>query len=166
MTPTSAAGNLQPPDIRDRLRRDHELALAELEALRRESDERRRDAMLRDTRRAWMIHTLAEETVVYRALEGVESAGRPGSDAGRRFVEHELIEGVFEKLARRKSAASEWSARLEIARSLVMRRVEAERDVLIPELAQRFDAATLEEMARQFESACAKLTVLEEAKVL
>lgn len=164
MTLKSAAVTAQPPDIRDRLRRDHELALAEFEALRRERDEHRRHGMLRDTQRAWMIHTLAEESVVYRALEGVESAGKPDSDAGRRFVEHELIEGVFERLAHGKSATPEWNARLEVARELVMRRVEAERDVLFPALARRFDAATLEEMARQFESACAKLTVLEEAK--
>jgi hypothetical protein len=164
MTLKSAAGNPQPPDIRDRLRRDHELALAELDALRREGEEHRRNARLRDTRRAWMIHTLAKEIVVYRALEGVESAGKPGSDAGRRFVEHELIEGVFDRLARAKSAASEWNARLEVARVLVLRRVEAERVVLFATLARRFDAQALEEMARQFESACAKLTVLEEAK--
>lgn len=164
MTLTSAAADSQPQDIRDRLRRDHELALAELEALRRERDEHRRHAMLRDMRRAWMIHTLAKESVVYRALEGVESAGKPGSDAGRRFVEHELTEGVFARLARGMSAASEWIARLEVARELVMRRVEAERDLLFPALAWRFDAATLVEMGRQFESACAKLTVLEEAK--
>ena len=164
MTLKSAAGNPRPPDIRDRLRRDHELALAELDALRRERDEHRRDARLRDTRRAWMIHTLAKESVVYRALEGVESAGKPGSDAGRRFVEHGLIEGVFERLARARSAASEWNARLEIARELVMGRVESERDVLFAALARRFDAEALEEMASQFESACAKLTVLEEAK--
>lgn len=164
MTLKSAAGSPQPPDIRDRLRRDHELALAELDALRRERDEHRRDAMLRDTRRAWMIHTLAKESVVYRALEGVESAGKPGSDAGRRFVGHELIEGVFERLARAGSAATEWNAHLEVARELVMRGGEAERDVLFAALARRFDAATLEEMARQFDSACDKLTVLEDAK--
>jgi hemerythrin-like domain-containing protein len=115
--------------------------------------------MLRDLRRAWIVHTLAEETVVYRALEGVEAA-----NAGRRFVEHELIEGLFDKLTRAKAGSSEWRARLEIARELIMRHIEAEHEVLFPALAQRFDAAALAEMARQFESACAKLTMLEEAK--
>jgi hemerythrin superfamily protein len=159
MTTTSAAGEPPATDIRDQLRRDHQLALAELEALRRECEEHRCIAMLRDLRRAWIVHTLAEETVVYRALEGVE-----GANAGRRFVEHELIEGLFDKLTRTKAGTSEWRARLEVARELIMRHIEAEHEVLFPALAQRFDAAALAEMARQFESACAKLTLLEEAK--
>jgi hemerythrin superfamily protein len=159
MTTTSAAGEPQTADIRDQLRRDHELALAELEALRRECEGHRCNAMLRDLRRAWIVHTLAEETVVYRALEGVEAA-----NASRRFVEHELIEGLFDKLTRTKAGTSEWRARLEVLRELIMRHIEAEHEVLFPALAQRFDAATLAEMAHQFESACAKLTLLEEAK--
>ena len=55
-------------DIRDQLRRDHETALAELQALRNETEEARCHASLRRMRRAWVIHALAEETVVYRAL--------------------------------------------------------------------------------------------------
>jgi hemerythrin superfamily protein len=162
---TKSGGGAPPPaDIRDQLRRDHELAHAELEALRRERDDSRCHAMLRDLRRAWMIHTLAEETVVYRALEGVEAANEPDSGAGRRFVEHELIEGLFDKLTRTRINSSEWKARLEVARELIMRHIEAEHEVLFPALAQRFDAANLHELSRQFESACAKLTILEEAK--
>jgi hemerythrin superfamily protein len=164
MTTTSGAVERATPDIRDQLRRDHELALAELEALRQESDEHRCRSMLADMRRTWMVHTLAEETVVYRSLEGVEAANEPGSGAGRRFVEHELIEGLFEKLTQTKPGKSEWHARLEVARELIMRHIEAEHEVLFPALAQRFDAAALAELARQFESACAKLTLLEEAK--
>ena len=45
-----------------------------------------------------------------------------------------------------------------------MRHIEVEHEVLFPALALRFDAAALAEMAQQFESACAKLTLLEEAK--
>jgi hemerythrin-like domain-containing protein len=164
MTTTSAAGEAPATDIRDQLRRDHELALAELEALRRESEEHRCNTMLRELRRAWIVHTLAEETVVYRALEGVEAANEPDSGAGRRFIEHELIEGLFDKLTRTKPGSSEWRARLDIARELIMRHIEVEHEVLFPALAQRFNAATLAEMARQFETACAKLTLLEEAK--
>ena len=57
-------------DIRNQLRRDHESALAELDALRGEADDRRCRFLLQRVRRAWMIHALAEEAVVYRALEG------------------------------------------------------------------------------------------------
>jgi hemerythrin superfamily protein len=161
MEMTSAGEEAPPTDIRDQLRRDHELALAELEALRRESDERRCHAMLGDLRQTWKIHTLAEETVVYRALENIEATDDP---AGRRFVEHELIEGLFDKLTRTRADTSEWRARVEVARELIMRHVEAEREVLLPALALRLDSARLVEMGRQFEIACAKLTMLEEAK--
>jgi hemerythrin-like domain-containing protein len=120
--------------------------------------------MLRDLRQAWKIHTLAEEIVVYRALESVEAANDSDSLAGRRFVEHELIEGLFDKLSRGKVRTSEWKARLDVLRELLMRHIEAEHEVLLPALAQRFDAQHLAEMARQFDSACAKLAMLEEAK--
>jgi len=56
-------------DILDQLRRDHGKALAELDAIDAEGDARRCLARLARVRRAWMIHALAEETVVYRALE-------------------------------------------------------------------------------------------------
>jgi hemerythrin superfamily protein len=162
MKMTFARVKVPPTDIRDQLRRDHELALAELDALRRESDEHRCHAMLGDLRQAWKIHTLAEETVVYRALENVEATD--DSDSGRRFVDHELIEGLFDKLTRTKAGISEWRARVEVARELIMRHIEAEHEVLLPALAQRLDSTRLFEMGRQFESACAKLTMLEEAK--
>src|SRR6186713_1885498 len=60
----------QVMDIREQLRRDHAKALAELTAVGAEADERRAQARLARLRHAWMLHALAEETVVYRALEG------------------------------------------------------------------------------------------------
>jgi hypothetical protein len=153
---------MPPADIRDRLRRDHALALAELEALRCEGDVIRCGTMLRDMRRAWMIHTLAEETVVYRALEGVESANDSGAD--RRFTEHEVIENLFGCLSRTPAGSIEWEARLTGAREFIMRHIEAEDAALLPLLGQRYDAATLVDMGRNFDSARAKLTLLEQAK--
>jgi hemerythrin superfamily protein len=158
------AGAVAPVDIRDQLRRDHEKALAELEALRREDDEQRCHALLAELRRAWVIHALAEETVVYRALEGVEAANDPHSRSAERFVEHELIEGLFDKLAQTKARGSQWNARLSVARELMMRHIEAEHEVLLPQLAQRFDAEARHALGKQFEMARAKLTLLEEAK--
>jgi hemerythrin superfamily protein len=88
-------------DIRDHLRKDHESVLAELDALRSDCDGQRCLEMLRRLRRSWMTHALAEETVVYRALEGVEAANDSRSTrADERFVEHELVEGLFDKLSR------------------------------------------------------------------
>jgi len=150
-----SAAQLAPTDIRDRLRRDHEEVLAELEALRAGGDG---EAL----RRRWVIHALAEETVVYRAVEGLEGDERKRAD--ERFVEHELVEGLFDKLSRSRPGSSEWVARLGVARELIMRHIETEHEDLFPQLAQRFDAEGLDEMGEQFASARDKLTLLEEAK--
>ncbi len=160
------AGRSNSPgrDIRDQLRRDHESALADLEALRAETADLRCHAILRRLRRAWVIHALAEETVVYRALEGAEAAAESKTRADERFIEHELVEGLFEKLSRCSPGSLEWHARINVARGLILRHVETEHDDMFAQLAQRFDEATLVEMGRRFELARDKLTLLEEAK--
>ena len=151
-------------DIRDQLRRDHELALAEIDALRAEDDDHRCRFRLKQLRRAWMIHALAEETVVYRALEGAEAAGSSGSRADERFVEHELVENVFDKLSAGRPRTLEWRARLNVVRDLMARHIETEHEETFTQLAERFDAEELCELGRRFQLARAKLTMLEEAK--
>ena len=151
-------------DIRDQLRQDHQSVLAELEALRSERDEKRCLAGLRQLRRSWVIHALAEETVVYRALEGIEAANDSSSRADERFVEHELVEGLFEKLTRSRPGTLEWHARINVARDLIRRHIETEHVDTFDALARRFDAAQLAEMGSQFQLARDKLTMLEEAK--
>jgi hemerythrin-like domain-containing protein len=149
-------------DIRDQLRQDHESVLAELEALRSERDEKRCLARLRQLRRSWVIHALAEETVVYRALEG--EAANDGSRADERFVEHELVEGLFDKLTRSRPGTLEWHARLNVARDLIRRHIETEHADTFGALEKRFDAEQLAEVGRRFQLARDKLTMLEEAK--
>jgi hemerythrin superfamily protein len=151
-------------DIRDQLRRDHESVLAELESLRAEKDEQRCLAMLRQLRRSWVIHALAEETVVYRAIEGLEAANDSNSRADERFVEHELVEGLFDKLTRSRPGTLEWHARLNVARDLIMRHIETEHADTFAQLGKRFDSEGLEELGRRFLLAREKLTMLEEAK--
>ena len=151
-------------DIRDQLRRDHESVLAELESLRSEHDEQRSLARLRQLRRSWVIHALAEETVVYRALEGIEAANDSSSRADERFVEHELVEGLFDKLTRSRPGTLEWHARINVARDLIMRHIETEHAETFNGLAQRFDSEQLAELRRRFLLAREKLTMLEEAK--
>src|SRR5258705_12075554 len=116
-------------DIRDQLRRDHESVLAELDALRCDCDEQRCLEMLRRLRRSWVIHALAEETVVYRALEGVEAANdSKDSRADQRFVEHELVEGLFEKLSRSRPGTLEWHARIPVPAALIRRHMPTEHE--------------------------------------
>jgi hemerythrin superfamily protein len=153
-----------PGDIRDHLRRDHEVVLEQLEALRVETDAPSSFAQLRLVRRTWVIHALAEETVVYKALEGAEADRASKTRADERFIEHELVEGLFEKLSRSRPGTLEWSARLNVARELITRHLEAEHDDMFTRLGQHFDPQRLREMGRRFELARAKLTMLEEAK--
>jgi hemerythrin superfamily protein len=151
-------------DIREILRRDHEATLAKLENLRREKDSRRSLAQLDQLRRAWVIHALAEETVVYRALEGAEAAPDSKSHADERFIEHELVEGLFEKLTRSRPGTLEWSARLNVARELIGRHIEAEHHQMFERLGRSFEPSALSEMGHRFELVRDKLRMLEEAK--
>ena len=152
-------------DIRDQLRKDHELVLSELDALRAGGDEQACLAGLRLLRRTWVIHALAEETVVYRALEGVEAANDSrATRADERFVEHELVEGLFEKLSRTRPGTLEWHARINVASDLIRRHIETEHADTFASLGERFEQEQLEEIGRRFVLARDKLTLLEEAK--
>jgi hemerythrin-like domain-containing protein len=146
------------------LREEHEQMLGAVERLRGERDEERCHALLRQVRRAWVIHALAEETVVYKALEGAPVREAAGAHADERFVEHELVQGLFEQLSRTRCSTLEWHARLNVARGIIARHIESEHEELFGQLASRFDAAGLGEIARRFRLAREKLTLLEEAK--
>lgn len=148
-------------DVRDQLRKDHQRALAELEALLGEKDEREAQLKLRALRQLWMVHALAEETVVYRALEGMPSGG---GRADERFIEHELVGGLFDKLGQARCGTLEWSARINVVRDIMARHMEAEHEELFAQLADRFDAEQLNEIGRRFVSAREKLAMLEQAK--
>ena len=151
-----------PGDVRDLLRLEHEAVLADLDALRDANDARETLARLARVRRKWMIHALAEETVVYNALEGLQ--GVSSARAAERFVEHELVESVFDKLATGRPGTLEWRARLNVVRNLVSRHIEDEHEELLARLATRFDATRLVDLGRRFELAREKLNLLEEAK--
>lgn len=156
--PANDAGGAE--DVRVELRRDHDAALGELEALRHEKDERRCQDRLGRLRQAWMTHALAEETVVYRMLESVQSSER----ADERFIEHEVVGGLFEKLARTRPATREWHARLNVVRDLIVRHIETEQAEMFPRLARQLDEEGLREAGERFRSAHRKLEMLERLK--
>ncbi len=153
-----------PADVRDRLRQDHEDLLAQVERLRAEAESGRALRGLRELRRGWVIHALAEETVVYSALEPADALSASEARAGERFVEHEIVESLFGKLERVRPGSLEWRARLSVARDLIARHIDSEHDLLFPRIERRFDAAGRAELARRFELARDKLALLEEAK--
>ncbi len=153
-----------PPDIREVLRAEHARILGHIERLRRERDATRRLALLGALRRAWMIHALAEESVVYKALEGVRAPAASASHADERFVEHEIVERLFAQLAGGRSATLEWRARLNVAAGMIERHIEAEDAELFGRIEARFDAPERARMGERFLLARGKLTLLEEAK--
>ena len=149
-----------PEDIRDQLRRDHQEALAELAALRSERDARRCESRLAKLRQAWMVHALAEETVVYRALEDIASSER----ADERFIEHELVGSLFDKLGRVKPGSLEWNARLNVVSRLIEAHIDTEHQELFARLERDFDEKRRKALGEQFRLAHDKLTLLERAK--
>src|SRR6185503_1321196 len=151
-------------DIRKLLREDHEATIRDLEALRAEQDSRKSLARLVQLRRMWVIHALAEETVVYRALDGVAADAPPKVHADERFIEHELVEGLFDKLSRTRPGSVEWTARLNVARELIRRHIESEHDEMFARLDRHFDVDALRELGRRFALAREKLALLEDAK--
>ena len=147
-------------DIREQLRRDHQKALAELDGIARESDAHRSQVRLARLRRAWMIHALAEESIVYRSVESAAPADR----ADERFVEHELVEGLFEKISRARHGTHEWHARMNVVRDLIARHIQSEEGALFADLDERLSAEELVEMGQRFVLARDKLTLLENSK--
>jgi len=151
-------------DIRDLLRADHDAAMALGVALRIEPEERRCFAQLAQLRRLWVIHTLAEEAVVYHALEGEQTDIGPRKRADERFIDHKLLECFLDRLSRSRPGTPQWAARLTVACKLIRRHVEAQDDEMFAELARHFDAIDLRDMGNRFELAREKFTVLEQAK--
>ena len=147
-------------DIREQLRRDHAKALAELVAVGAEADERRAQARLARLRHAWMLHALAEETVVYRALEGVQAVAH----ADERFVEHELVDSQFQKLAQGRVGTHEWKARINVLLEVMTRHIHSEEGGLFVNLVERYSAEELVDMGNRFVMARDKLAMLEAAK--
>ena len=147
-------------DIRAQLRRDHEQALRELESLRIERDERRCRDKLGHLRQAWVVHALAEESVVYRALEDVQWTER----ADERFIEHELVGGLFDKLGQAHPGSLEWDARLNVVRDLIAHHIDGEHADMFARLSKRFDSYGLAELGERFRLVRQKLEMLEHAK--
>jgi hemerythrin superfamily protein len=151
-------------DIRDRLTDDHGAVMAKVESLRRETGERRCRDKLEELRRAWIAHVLAEETVVYHALEGPRADADHSDAADKRLAAHELLQRLFDGLACASPGSAQWSARLDAIGKLIRRHMEEERGRLFPRLARDFKAEDLRGMSRDFGLARDKITMLEQAK--
>lgn len=153
LPPANDAGG-EPADLRGLLRADHRALVAQLDSVETHDD-------LARLRRAWIVHALAEESVIYRALE---TAVEPLPRSADRFVEHEVVGGLFDRLAKTPVRSLEWRGRLNVARDLVTRHLEAEERELHGALVRRFAPDGLQRLAERYVLVRDKLALLEDAK--
>ncbi|HEY2629401.1 MAG TPA: hemerythrin domain-containing protein [Usitatibacter sp.] len=151
-------------DIREQLSLNHSAVMAKVDSLRNEANELRCYDKLEDLRQAWVSHILAEETVVYHALESPQGDAEQADDANERLLEHELLQCFFERLSHSRPGTAQWVARLDIVAKLMRRHMEEERDLLFSRLERDFKAEDLSGMGRDFGLAREKISMLEQAK--
>ena len=151
-------------DIRDQLRRDREEVLDGLEALSASPPERglalERLAALR---RAWKVHVLASEAVIYRALESADAGTQSSVQAEERLVGHKKIDFMFDRMQSARPGSITWRARLFVAREMMLQFLESESDLAM-RLEERLSIEALDDIAANYELARDKLLVLEAAK--
>ena len=161
---TYVATSLHPGDLRNHMQADHDLLLDALGALAMETTSERRLSQAGTRRMALVIHERAEEAVAYRALAGVKvvpAAKARADDAG---VEHEVIEGLLDKLLRTRPSTDEWKARVRVFTDLLTRHFHDEQSEVFALLGEHFDPARLEALGAQYVETRDKLVMLEEAK--
>jgi hypothetical protein len=151
-------------DIRDRLSDDLNAVLARLEALRSETDETQCSMKLEDLRQAWVTHVLAEEAVVYHALENPRADSEHSDSADERLIGHEVLQCLFERISQTLPRTTQWFSRLDVIASLIRRRIEDERAELFSALARDLDPDVLSIMSRDFGLVREKIAMLEQAK--
>jgi hypothetical protein len=147
-------------DIRDQLRRDREEVLDGLEALSASPPERGLALeRLASLRRAWKVHVLASEAVIYRALESADASAH----AEERLVGHKRIDFMFDRMLSARPGSITWRARLFVAREMMLQFLESETDLAM-RLEEKLPIEALDELAANYELARDKLQVLEAAK--
>jgi hypothetical protein len=150
-------------DIRDRLSESHSALMAMVKTLRNDSDELQCRTRLEELRRAWIVHVLAEEAVIYHALDGPHADDHADS-ANKRLVEHELLQCFFERLSRTRPGTAQWLSRLDVVDKLMQRHMDEERQELFARLTGELNPEALSGMSRDFGLAREKITILEQAK--
>jgi len=151
-------------DIRDQLTDNCHALMARVDTLRAETDPLECHVHLEELRREWIAHVLAEETVVYHAIEGARHDGTQPSDASVRLVEHELLQRFLDRLSHTTPGSAVWIARLDVVAKLIRRHMDEERGDLFSRLAHDYGTDELTSMGRHFGLARKKITLLERAK--
>jgi hypothetical protein len=161
---TYVVTSLNPGDVRNHLQADHDRFLEALDALSLERNSDRRASQAVTLRMALVIHARAEEAIVYRALSGLKTAPAAKAFADDGCIEHEVIEGLLEKLSRTRASTDEWKARVRVFSELIRHHFREEESEMFALLGAHFDAERLQSMGAQFLETRDKLVMLEEAK--
>jgi hemerythrin superfamily protein len=137
-------------DIRELLRQDHQEALQLAAQIEQTDDTAQAKQLFEQLREAVVKHARGEERIVYPALEdsGDEEAGELAREAA---VEHELVDLLFERMTRMRTASDNWKARASVVKELLEHHIEEEQNEVFQKLGEILDAEELEEMGERFE---------------
>lgn len=156
--------SLNPGDVRNHLQADHDRFLDAVDALSLERSSDRRASKAATLRLALVIHSRAEEAVVYRALSALKTVPAAKAFADDACIEHEVMEHLLDKLMNTRASTDEWKARMRVFSELLRHHFREEESEMFALLGANYDAARLETIGAQFLDTRDKLVMLEEAK--
>jgi hemerythrin superfamily protein len=138
-------------DIRELLRQDHDEVLQMAQQISQTDDSGEAKKLFEQMREAVVKHARAEERILYPALEdsGDESAGEMAREAA---VEHELVDLLFERMMKMRTASDNWKARASVVKELLEHHIEEEQNEVFQKLGELFDEDELAQMGEHFES--------------
>lgn len=133
------------------LHSDHQEVRSLLAKILDASDNRQRTELFREMMSKLLAHAKAEQKVLYRKLE------KSGEAEARKFafegeVEHEVVEGQLQQLARARSKDSEqWTARLTFLQEALDKHIKEEESTGFSCANEEFDTAELQKLGEQFQ---------------
>ncbi len=102
--------------------------------------------------------------MVYRALSALKTVPAAKAFADDGCIEHEVIEGLLDKLMGTRTTSDEWKARLRVCNELLRHHFREEESEMYALLGAHFDSSRLVALGAQFLETRDKLVMLEEAK--
>lgn len=149
-------------DIIDLLRLEHEEALRLADALcRQEENGQKRREIFHQLKGMLQLHNRTEEAAVYETLKAMRE---PDSErlVLEGYVEHNLLDYLFEKLARSSATTSpSWTAHAMVLKGQLQRHVEGAHTGLFALLGS-YDETQRRDMAAAFLAAKSELAGLSE----
>jgi hemerythrin superfamily protein len=138
-------------DIRELLKQDHDEVLQMAQKISQTDEAAEAKKLFEQMREAVVKHARAEERILYPALEdsGDEEAGEMAREAA---VEHELVDLLFERMMKMRTASDNWKARASVVKELLEHHIEEEQGEVFQKLGELFEDEELEQMGEHFES--------------